>query len=91
MCIQEPKILRIILKTICDVFMVWLGDPYRAFFMHWDSVHNNASYMSYNGKHFMPGLMDLDNTISLDDRNINDFFITEDIWTKFQSPAINTN
>ncbi|MCT4236770.1 CotH kinase family protein [Elizabethkingia anophelis] len=54
-------------------------------FMHWDSVHNNASYMSYNGKHFMPGLMDLDNTISLDDRNVNDFFITEDIWTKFKA------
>ncbi|MCT3672001.1 hypothetical protein HZQ94_02200 [Elizabethkingia anophelis] len=53
-------------------------------FMHWDSVHNNASYMSYNGKHFMPGLMDLDNTISLDDRNVNSFFITEDIWTKFK-------
>ncbi|OPC11971.1 hypothetical protein BAX93_05580 [Elizabethkingia meningoseptica] len=54
-------------------------------FMHWDSVHNNASYMSYNGKHFMPGLMDLDNTISLDNRNVNDFFITEDIWTKFKA------
>lgn len=53
--------------------------------MHWDSVVNNASYFSYNGTHWIPGLFDLDNTAGNTPRNFTTMVLDKDIFPKFKT------
>lgn len=53
--------------------------------MHWDSVNNNASYMTYDGKHWLPGLFDLDNTAGNGPRNPTTMVLDKDIFPKFKT------
>ena len=54
--------------------------------LHWDSVNNNASYFSYDGLKWKPGLHDLEFTAgNFGDRNPNKMFITADVWPKFRA------
>lgn len=53
--------------------------------MHWDSVNNNASYLTYNGTHWLPGLSDLDNSAGNGPRNPATMVLDKDIFIKFKT------
>ncbi|MDX8566262.1 hypothetical protein OZ664_19800 [Elizabethkingia sp. HX WHF] len=53
--------------------------------MHWDSVNNNASYLTYNGTHWLPGLADLDNTAGNGPRNPATMVLDKDVFIKFKT------
>ena len=53
--------------------------------MHWDSVNNNASYLTYDGTHWLPGLADLDNTAGNGPRNPATMVLDKDIFPKFKT------
>lgn len=54
--------------------------------LHWDSVDNNASYFSYDGKKWKPGLHDLEFTVAnFADRNPEKMYITKDVWPKIRT------
>lgn len=52
---------------------------------HWDSVNNNASYLTYNGTHWLPGLADLDNTAGNGPRNPATMVLDKDVFPKFKT------
>ncbi|AVF49357.1 hypothetical protein AL492_17695 [Elizabethkingia anophelis] len=53
---------------------------------HWDSVGNNASYFSYDGLKWKPGLFDLEFTAgNYGDRNPAGMYIIADVWPKFRT------
>ncbi|MCL1673611.1 CotH kinase family protein [Elizabethkingia ursingii] len=62
--------------------------------IHWDSIHNNAAYITYDGDHWSPLIIDCDHTLD-NDRNrqnlYNQFVIYEDVFAKIKqvfSPEI---
>lgn len=52
---------------------------------HWDSVNNNASYLTYNGTHWLPGLAELDNTAGNGPRNPATMVLDKDVFPKFKT------
>ncbi|WP_411898596.1 CotH kinase family protein [Elizabethkingia bruuniana] len=58
------------------------------FLIHWDSIHNNASYISYDGDHFSPGLIDCDHTLDnagTHDQLVTQLMIKEDIFLRLRN------
>ncbi|MCW2463356.1 CotH kinase family protein [Elizabethkingia anophelis] len=58
------------------------------FLLHWDSIHNNSGYISYDGDHFSPVLIDCDHTLD-NDGNRSGYIdgsqiISEDIFGKLK-------
>ncbi|MCT3917556.1 CotH kinase family protein [Elizabethkingia anophelis] len=54
--------------------------------LHWDSVNNNASYFSYDGKKWKPGMHDLEFTAAnFENRDPNRMYIAADIWPKIRT------
>ncbi len=58
------------------------------FLLHWDTISNNAGYISYDGLHFSPILIDMDLTIDVDktkQHTVNQLIITADIFPKLRT------